>query len=95
MRKPIAPTGFSAPATRALGDERRNVAYAELIATAGLMLGIVVAAIVVSAGIANADVGAGAIDNDGTVFAMALLLGLLFIACGGWAVLPRRRGDRH
>ena len=92
MRKPIAQTGFNAPATHALGGERRSVAFAELIATVGLLLATVVAAIVVSAGIARADVGAGVIDSDGTVFAMALLLGLVFIACGGWAVLPRSRG---
>ncbi len=90
MRKPTAQTGFTAPA--ALGGERRNVAFAELIATVGLMLGTVVAAIVVSAGIARADVGAGVIDSGGTVFAVALLLGLIFIGIGGFSLLPRSRG---
>jgi len=95
MRKPIDQAGFTAPAGHALGDERRTVAFAELIATVGLLLGIIVAAIVVSTGIARADAGASVIDNDGTVFAMAVLLGLLFIVCGGWAVLPRRRSNRN
>ena len=87
--------GFAAPAERALGEERRTLAFAELIASAALMLGTVVAAIVVTAGIARADVGSGVIGNEGGLFAIALLLGLIFIGLGSLTVLPRNRRHRH
>jgi hypothetical protein len=95
MRKPVDHAGFTAPADRPLGGERRTIAFAELIAAAALIVGTVVAAIVVSAGIARADVGGGVIDNEGGLFAIALVLGLIFIGIGGFTVLPRDRRHRH
>ncbi len=95
MRKHIHLSGFAAPAERALGSERRTVVFAELIATAALMLGTVVAAVVVTAGIARADVGSDVIGNEGGVFAIALLLGLIFIGLGGLTIVPRNRRPRH
>ena len=76
MRKPIESTGFTAPTDRALGHERRTVALAELVAIIGLALSTIVAATVVSVGIARANVVGNVIDNEGSVFAVALLLGL-------------------
>jgi hypothetical protein len=87
MRKPIESTGFTAPTDRALGHERRTVALAELVAIIGLALSTIVAATAVSVGIARADVIGGVIDNEGSMFAVALLLGLGFIAMGGLTVL--------
>jgi hypothetical protein len=98
MRKPVHHAGFTAPSDRALGDERRSVAFAELIATVGLMLCTIVAAIVITTGIARADVGSGIIDSDGTVFVVALLLGLCLIGIGGltgFTFPSRHRRHRH
>jgi hypothetical protein len=88
-------TGFQAPATRALGRERGNLAFAELIASVGLILGTAIAAIVVTAGIARADVGSDVVGNEGGVFAMALLLGLIFIGLGSFTIIPRNRRQRR
>jgi len=87
--------GFAPPAGRPLGTEGRTLAVAELIATIGLTLGTAIAAIVVTAGIARADVGSEVIGNEGGVFALALLLGLAFIVLGGFSLLPRGRRPRH
>jgi hypothetical protein len=87
-------TGFHAPVARTLGNERRRLAFSELIATVALMLGIVVAAIAVTAGIARADVGAGIIDNESGVFAIALVLGLVVFIGLGTLTLTNRR-PRH
>ena len=97
MRKPIESTGFTAPTDRALGHERRTVALAELVAIIGLALSTIVAATVVSVGIARADVGGDVINHEGSVFAVALLLGLGFIAMGGLTVLtlPGHRPKKH
>jgi hypothetical protein len=94
-RTPVEQTGFSAPDNRALGQERRSVALAALIASAALAIGTVVAATVVSVGIARANVADGVIDNEGGLFAVALLLGLIFIGIGGFAILPPRGRHRH
>jgi hypothetical protein len=37
----------------------------------------------------------GVIDNEGGLFAVALLLGLLFIGIGGFSLLPPREHRRH
>ena len=87
MRKHIEGTGFTAPTDRALGNERRTVALAELIATAALAFATIVVATVVSVGIARADVAGNVIDNEGSLFALALVLGLLFIGMGGLTIL--------
>ena len=97
MRKPIESTGFTAPTARTLGHERRTVALAELVAIIGLALSTIVAATVVSVGIARADVGGIVIDHEGSVFAVALLLGLGFIAMGGltYFTLPTHKPKKH
>jgi len=95
MRHRIATSGFKAPSERTLGKERRSVAFAELLAAAGLALSTIVAVTAVSVGIARADVVGNVIDNEGSLFTVALVLGLVFIAMGGLSVLPTRRHPRH
>jgi hypothetical protein len=87
MRKHIQAPGFTPPIGRALGGERRTAVVAELVATIGLALSVLAAATVVSIGVARADVAANIIDNEGGLFAIALLLGLLFIGMGGLTAL--------
>lgn len=91
MRKHLESTGFTPPSDRALGRERRTVACAELIASIGLALGTLIAVTVVSVGIARADVAGDVIDHEGSLFAVALMLGLIFIAMGGLTVLTLSR----
>jgi hypothetical protein len=95
MRKSIDNTGFAAPSNHTLGEERRTVAFAELIASIALALCTVVAATVVTVGIARADVGGGVVGNEGSLFVVALLLGLIFIGFGSISVLPPRGRRRH
>ena len=54
------------------------------------------AATVVSVGIARANVVDGVIDNEGSLFTVALLLGLIFIAMGGLTVftLPAPQAEK-
>ena len=54
-----------------------------MIAIVGLALSTIVAATVVSVGIAHANVAGNVIDNEGSLFTIALVLGLVFIAMGG------------
>ena len=86
-RKPIRSAGFMAPAQRTLGSGRRTVAVAQLIASLALILSTAAAAIVVSIGIAQADVVGNVVDNESGLFAIALVLGLLFIGMGGLTIL--------
>src|SRR5215510_481314 len=95
MRKRISPAGFTPPANRTLGTERRTVAIVEFIASIALVLSTLIAATVVSIGIARADVLGGVIDNEGGVFAIALLLGLLFIGMGGVTIISLPNQSRH
>jgi len=96
MRKHIQSARFTSPAGRALGTERRTAVVAELLTTIGLALSVLVAATVVSIDVARADVATNVIDNEGGVFAIALLLGLLFIGMGGLTALslPHPRHKR-
>jgi len=87
MRKPIRSAGFMPPAHRKLGSEHQTAALAELVAGVALALSTIVAATVVSIGIAHADVASNVIDNEGGLFAIALVLGLLFIGMGGLTIL--------
>ena len=91
MRHDIDSPGFTAPNGRALGNERRTVALAELA------LSTIVAATVVSVGIARANVVGNVIDNEGSLFTVALLLGLIFIAMGGLTAftLPGHKPKKH
>ena len=87
MHKHSQSAGFTPPAGRALGSERQAAVLAELVATIGLSLSVLVAATVISIGVARADVASNVIDNEGGLFLIALLLGLLFIGMGGLTAL--------
>jgi len=87
MRKHIKCIGFQHPADRPLGGESRTVVMTELVASVALALSTLIAATVVSVGIARADVASNVIDNESGVIAIALLLGLLFIGMGGLTIL--------
>ena len=95
MRKPIGSAGFTPPAHRKLGTEHRTAAIAEFIASIGLALCTLIAATVVSVGIARADVVSSVMDNEGGVFAIALLLGLLFSGMGGVTIISLPHQSRH
>jgi hypothetical protein len=87
IRKPIDSTGFRAPTQRPLGNERRSVVLAELVATLALAVSTMVTATVLTVGIARASAVDSVIDNEGSLFGVALLLGLIFIGLGGFAFL--------
>ncbi len=87
MRTPIDGSGFAAPVEHPLGREGQRGAVATLIASAALVFATIVVATVVSVGIARADVVGNVVDNEGSLFAIALLLGLLFIGMGWLTVL--------
>jgi len=55
MRQHVEDTGFGPPARHPLGRERRTVLFAELVATVALALCTLIAATVLSVGIARAD----------------------------------------
>ncbi len=96
MRKRRKITGFRGPADSiGPGVESRRVILAELATIAGLSIATLIAATAVSVGIARASVVDGVIDNDGTLFTIALLLGLAFVAIGGLSLLPGERRPRH
>ena len=82
------------PAHRRLGSEQQTAALAELVASIALAISTVVVATVVSIGIAHADVASNVIDNEGGLFAIALVLGLLFIGMGGLTILSMPH-NRH
>ena len=86
--------GFDAPVERALVTERRGRVVAVLAASGGLIASTVIAATAITMGVARASAVDGVIDNEGGLFAIALLLGLLFIGIGGFSLLPPRR-PRH
>jgi hypothetical protein len=96
MQHPVESSGFAPSTERALGQERRTVALAELITTLALALSTLVVATVISMGIARADAATAIIDHEGGVFVIALLLGLVFIGLGGVSVmtLPHNKRDR-
>lgn len=91
MRKPVENTGFRPPSEHALGNERRTALFAELMATIVLALSTVVAATVLSVGMARAAVADRVIDNEAALFWVALFLGVVFVAMGGLSILP---GDK-
>jgi heme/copper-type cytochrome/quinol oxidase subunit 3 len=97
MRNDIDSPGFTAPCGRALGRERHNIAPAELVTIVGLALSTIIAATAVTVGIAHADVAGNVIDNEGSLFAVALLLGIVFIGIGGYSALtlPFHRHKKH
>jgi len=91
----ITSAGFAPPAKRQLGTEHRSVAIAEVVASVALILSTLIAVTVISVGVARADVVSGVIDNEGGVFAIALLLGLLFIGMGGVTIISLPHQSRH
>jgi hypothetical protein len=95
MRKHIQDTGFHAPSGHALGRERRTVAFAELVAGAALALSTVVVVTVLSVGVARADVVDGVIGHEGSLFGIALLLGVLFIGIGGISALADSKREKR
>ncbi len=88
MRKVVESAGFAPPAQHPLGGEHRTAAFAELIATVGLAASTIIAATVVTMGIARASAATGVIDHEGSLFGLALLLGVVFIGLGGFSLLP-------
>ena len=70
--------------------ERRAATLAQLVTGVALALSTIVAATVVSVGIARADVAGNVVDNESGLFGIALLLGLIFIGIGGFSLLPAR-----
>ncbi len=88
MRTSVDNTGFGPPADRKLGGERRSAALAALIASVGLAVGTILAATAVTVGIAQASVADGVIGHEGSLFGIALLLGLVFIGMSGLSFLP-------
>lgn len=96
MSNNLENAGFAAPIERALVSERRGRVLTELLTIGGLVVSIIIAATVVSVGVARAGVVDGVIDNEGGLFAIALLLGLIFIGIGGFSLLPtREKQPRH
>jgi len=94
MRTPIDHAGFTPPSGHSLGRERRTM-LAELMAIAALALSTIVVATVVSAGVAHASVADGVIDHEGGLFAVALLLGLIFVGAGGLSMRPSDQPKKH
>jgi len=92
MSKPLDSTGFRAPAEHPLGQERRAVMLAELVASMALALSTVITVTVLTVGIARANVADGVIGHESSLFGVALLFGLIFIGIGGLAILP---GDKR
>lgn len=87
MRRTTDDTGFAPPPTRPLGRERRSVDIAALLASVGLAAGTLVAASVITAGIARADTLMPVAGQHTSVIAVALVLGLLLAGMGGLTVM--------
>lgn len=96
MQKRSKIVGFNGPADPSSpGVESRRVVFAEVATIVGLKIATVIAATAVSVGIARASVVDGVVGNEGTVFTIALLLGLAFVAIGGLSLLSGERRPRH
>jgi hypothetical protein len=88
--------GFEHPTAVERTDERKSGALAGLIASAALAIGTIVAATAVSIGIARADGVGGLIENEGGLFLIALLLGVLFVCSTlSKAMTPKRPHSRQ
>ena len=95
MHKHIELSGFQAPARHKLGRERRTVIFAELVAGVALAVCTVVVATVLSVGTARASVADGVIGHEGSLFGIALLLGLIFIGLGGLSALADGKRNKN
>ena len=88
-------SGFEHPNAIERSAGRKISAVAGLIASAALAIGTIIAATVVSIGIARADGLATMLDNESGLFLIALLLGVLFIgATVCKAMTPKRPHSR-
>src|SRR5262245_53090393 len=85
----IDTAGFTSLIDRLRNKRRAETAFAQLAATIALVLSTLAAATAV----ARADVATNVIDNESSLFAVALLLGLFFIGIGTVVSLPHR--PRH
>jgi hypothetical protein len=85
-------TGFIVPQNRPIYGETRLV---ELATVAALVVSTVVAFGAITVGVAHAGVADGVVGNEGSLFTVALVLGLIFIGIGGLSILPPRRTRRH
>jgi hypothetical protein len=95
MRRTSAEPGFAPPIERPLGRERRGIALAELMATLGLTLAMIVAIGVIGVGIARADV-LGVIErHDGSVLRIAVVSALVVAGVGGLTAASFSRGLRR
>lgn len=92
MRRTTDDTGFAPPAARPLGRARRSVALAQLLASVGLAAGTLIAATVITAGIARADGLAPIAGRETSVVALAVVLGLLLAGMGGLTVMSLATG---
>jgi len=93
MRRFNDDTGFAPPSTRLLGRERRS-ACVQLLAGIGLAAGTLIAATVITAGIARADGLVPAPGQHTSLVAVGLVVGLLFAGMGGLTAMslaPSRR----
>jgi hypothetical protein len=91
MPEPFKNAGFAVPQGSAVVRESRAAALA---AIAGLTISTVIAVTAITVGAAHAGVVDGVVDNEGSVFAVALVLGLVFIGVGGFSLLPPGRRRR-
>src|SRR5262249_18924348 len=91
----ITSAGFAPPANRQLGTEHRSVTIAEIVASVALILSTLIAVTVTVFGAGRADGGGGLIENEGGVFAIALLLGLFFIGMGGVTIISLPHQSRQ
>ena len=71
----------------------KSVAVVELIATVALAFSTIVAVTAVSIGIARADVFAGTAHADSAPLAIALFIGLLLTAMGGFTAIMAESGS--
>jgi hypothetical protein len=78
----------------AAAPRHRPIAFVELITTAALALSTVVAVTAVSIGIARADTIGTIAKSDGAPFAIALFIGLLLSAMGGFTAMMARNPSR-
>ncbi|MBX6329175.1 MAG: hypothetical protein IRY89_11425 [Pseudolabrys sp.] len=92
MREPLEIAGFRPPIDDGPGRARRAAAFAALAATAGLAASTLVAAVALTIDVARAHAPESVVDNEGGLFGLALLLGLLFLAMTGLSLAPR---DKH
>jgi hypothetical protein len=95
VRRSIHVAGFELPADRPFGHQRRTAALAELTASAALAACTCAVATVLSIGIARANPADVVLDNQASLFAVSLLLGLFFIGAGGVSTMFFRRRSRR